>query len=114
VIRVGSEFFGAMAFTDKARLFANDDGRRVRLVEPETGREIATVDAGTGSSGNFHCLALSPDGTYLAAGRDHVIHLWDLRRIRQQLSVRGLDWDWPTFQTIVKPRPVSVGTAIQP
>jgi hypothetical protein len=40
---------------------------------------------------------LSPDGTHVAAGRDHIIHLWDLRRIREHLAARGLDWDAPPY-----------------
>ena len=61
------------------------------------GRELATLDAGPGPSAHFFCLAFSPDGTYLAAGRDHIIHLWDLRRIRDQLAGLGLDWDAPPY-----------------
>ena len=78
-------------------MFAIDDGGRVRLVDPDSGREVATLDAGTGSSASFFCLAFSPDGTQLAAGRDHIIHLWDLRRIREQLAALGLDWDAPPY-----------------
>lgn len=97
LIRVGSEFVGAMAFARDARLFAIDDGGRVRLVDPETGREIATVDSGAGISAHFYCLALSPDGTQLAAGRDHIIHLWNLRRIREELDAINLDWEAPRY-----------------
>ena len=36
---------------------------------------------------------LGPDGSRLAvACGTHVIQLWDLRRIRNQLSTMGLDW----------------------
>ena len=88
-----SKGFLTMAFSRDGRLLAIDDAGRVRLVDTDTGREVATLDAGTGSSANFFCMAFSPDGTYLAAGRDHIIHLWDLRRIREQLAALGLDWD---------------------
>jgi WD40 repeat protein len=71
-----------MAFARHGRLFAIADGGRVRLVDPDSGREVATLDAGS-SEAHFYCLAFSPDGTHLAAGRDHIIHLWDLRRIRE-------------------------------
>jgi WD40 repeat protein len=86
-----------MAFARHGRLFAIADGGRVRLVDPDSGREVATLDAGTGPSAHFACLAFSPDGTRLAAGRDHMIHLWDLRRIREELTVLGLDWDSPPY-----------------
>jgi WD40 repeat protein len=74
---------------------AVDDAGRVRLIETESGREIVTLDSGTGSTANFFCLAFSRDGGYLAAGRDHMIHLWDLRLIREQLASLGLDWSAP-------------------
>jgi serine/threonine protein kinase/WD40 repeat protein len=81
----------SMAFSRDGRLFAIDDSGRIRLFDPQSGREIATLD--DGDSAHFFCLAFSPDGTQLAAGRDHIIHLWDLRRIREQLAARGLDWN---------------------
>jgi len=96
VIQVSRAFL-VMAFSRDGRLFAIDDAGRVRLVDPESGREVATLDAGTGSSANFFCLAFSPDGTKLAAGRDHIIHLWDLRAIREQLAPLGLDWAAPPY-----------------
>jgi WD40 repeat protein len=86
-----------MAFSRDGRFFAIDDGGRVRLVDPDTGREVTTLDPGTGSSTGFVCLAISPDGTQVAAGRDHMIHLWDLRRIREQLAALGLDWEFPPY-----------------
>ena len=95
-IQVSATFL-VTAFSRDGRLFAIDDGGRVRLVDPDTGREVATLDAGTGSSTGFSCLAFSPDDTHVAAGRDHIIHLWDLRLIRAELAARGLDWDAPPY-----------------
>jgi WD40 repeat protein len=86
-----------MAFSPDGRFFAIDVGGRVRLVDPDTGREVTTLDPGTGSLGGFSCLAISPDGTQVAAGRDHIIHLWDLRRIREELARLGLDWASPPY-----------------
>jgi hypothetical protein len=40
-------------------------------------------------------MAFSADGAKLAAGRDHIVHVWDLRRIREQLTTTGLDWEAP-------------------
>jgi WD40 repeat protein len=95
-IQVSTEFF-TMAFARGGRLLAIDDAGRVRLVSANSGREVATLDAGTGSSSNFFSLAFSPDGTYVAAGRDHIIHLWNSRLIREQLAPLGLDLDLPTY-----------------
>jgi hypothetical protein len=86
-----------MAFSRDGRLFAIDDGGRIRTVAPDTGREVATLDPGTGSLTAFFCLAISPDGTQVAGGRDHFIHLWDQRLIRAGLAAIGLDWDRPPY-----------------
>jgi WD40 repeat protein len=96
-IHLPEDFFGAMAFARHGRLFAIADGGRVRLVAPDSGREVATLDPGTGFSAHFFCLAFSPDGTHVAAGRDHIIHLWDLQLIRAQLAALGLDWEAPPY-----------------
>jgi serine/threonine protein kinase/WD40 repeat protein len=104
-IQLSAGFYGALAFARHGRLFAIDDGGRVRLVDPDSGREVATLDAGSGPSGHFTGLAFSPDGTRLAAGRDHMIHLWDLRLIRAQLAARGLDWDAPRYPPPAERRP---------
>jgi WD40 repeat protein/tRNA A-37 threonylcarbamoyl transferase component Bud32 len=95
-IQVGHEFL-TMAFSRDGRLLAIEDAGAVRLVDPDSGQEIATLDTSSGSPANFFCMAFSPDGTYLAAGRDHIVHLWDLRRIREQLALRGLDWHAPPY-----------------
>jgi eukaryotic-like serine/threonine-protein kinase len=95
-IEVGASFL-TMAFSRDGQVLAIDDAGRMRLVDTGSGREIATLEAGGGSSANFFCLAFSPDGTQLAAGRDHIIHLWDLRRTREQLVALGLDWERPPY-----------------
>jgi WD40 repeat protein len=104
----------SMAFSRDGRLFAIDDGGRVRLVDPDSGREIVMLDAGTGSLANFFCLALSPDGSQLAAGRDHIIHLWDLRRIRKQLARLGLDWASPPYPPPAKRLPLGPVVLVPP
>jgi WD40 repeat protein len=96
-IQLSAGFYGALAFAHDGRLIAIDDGGRVRLVDPDSSREVATLDPGTGPSAHFFSLAFSPDGARLAAGRDHMIHLWDLRLIRAHLAARGLDWDAPPY-----------------
>jgi hypothetical protein len=53
---------------------------------------FSNIDNGTGPSVQSFWLAISSGGTTLAAGRDQIMHLWDLRRIRAQLAAMGLDW----------------------
>jgi WD40 repeat protein len=104
-IQVSTSFL-AMAFSRDGRLLAIDDGGRVRLFDAASGREVATLDAGTDASAHFFCLAFSPDGTQLAAGRDHIVHLWDLRGIRAHLAALGLDWDAPPYPPRARRRPL--------
>jgi hypothetical protein len=66
----------------------------------------SNIDDGTGSSAHFFCRAFSTDGTKLGAGRDHIIHLWDLRRIREQLAVSGLDWKSTPYPPPTESRPL--------
>jgi hypothetical protein len=40
---------------------------------------------------------VSPDGNRLAVSGPNVVHLWDLRRIREQLAKLGLNWDAPPY-----------------
>ena len=61
----------------------------LRLVEADTGREWATLEAG-----EPHCF--SARGNWLVTSEANgLVRLWDLRRIRQQLAALNLDWDAP-------------------
>jgi WD40 repeat protein len=71
----------AVAFT------AND----VRLLDPETLGEIATLT--TPAPELVVRMRFSPDGGTLATSADGGLHLWDLRRLRQELTALGLDWE---------------------
>jgi hypothetical protein len=78
---------------DSRLLALSDPLGFIRLVEPETGREVAKL---TGPEPNQPGL-FSPDGTRLIAeGPGHqALYIWDLRLIRKQLKALRLDWDWP-------------------
>ncbi|HEX8202024.1 MAG TPA: hypothetical protein VF590_16230, partial [Isosphaeraceae bacterium] len=53
-------------------------------------------------------LCFSPDGAQLAAATDGPgVQLWDLRLIRRQLAVMGLDRDQPPFLPSPPRRPIS-------
>lgn len=68
--------------------------RQVRLLDPATCREFATLPG----FGGVGALAFSHNGDQLAAGAGpHTIHVWNLRLIRQQLGDMGLDWDLPHY-----------------
>jgi WD40 repeat protein len=81
------------AFSRDGRLLAlKQSTRTLQLIEPATGKELATLPARYSQA--FFDLCFSPDASQLAvAGESHLIQVWDLRRIRQQLARMGLDWD---------------------
>src|ERR1019366_2556290 len=78
-------------FSPDGRTLALVRGRNsdLKLIEADTGREWATLEAG-----EPHCF--SPRGNWLVTSEPNgLLRLWDLRRIRQQLATLKLDWDAP-------------------
>src|SRR5262249_18900814 len=68
----------------------------VRLVDPITGQEFATLTAPEPQE--IFALMFSPDGSQLAAGTStNMIQLWDLRVLRRQLAALNLDWGLPPY-----------------
>jgi eukaryotic-like serine/threonine-protein kinase len=86
------------AFSPDGKLLATETGYGViRLVDPHTGLEYARLEDPTQDRALF--LTFSPDGTRLIATNDdsRSIHVWDLRKIRNELRKVDLDWDQPAF-----------------
>jgi serine/threonine protein kinase/WD40 repeat protein len=92
-IRSGAMFPGCFAFTRDGSLLALDRGDLVLLVDPETGRELATLEPPPEFPRGIRWPSFSPDGGRLAVPFDRFILVWDLRLIRAQLGTMGLDWD---------------------
>jgi WD40 repeat protein len=71
----------------------------IKLLDPETGRDFATLTPPPEVSSGAVRIAISPSGDRLAVSNgDHQILVWDLRLIREQLrsmgpGPMGLDWD---------------------
>jgi WD40 repeat protein/tetratricopeptide (TPR) repeat protein len=87
------------------------------LADAETGRELARLT--TLQPINPEPLVFSPDGTKLVASTARKTALvWDLRRIRDHLTSKGLDWPAPPYPSepaasdapghLPPPRPVRV------
>jgi WD40 repeat protein len=93
-----------LAFSPDCALLAAAEALKIRLLNPATGDEFATLD--DNKSGFASWLAFSPDGSQLAvASEGQVVRVWDLRRIRQQLAPMGLDWDLPAYPPAKEDKP---------
>jgi WD40 repeat protein len=86
---------GPAAFSaDGGALAIALSNRLVRLIDPATGRTLADLTAPEARWITWMCF--SPDlGRLAVASGNHLIHVWDLRRIRRQLADMGLDWESP-------------------
>jgi len=95
--RYPRSLFGLVAFTRDGGLLALAQGRnRIDLHEAATLRRLATLE--TPGMATLTGLSLSPDGTRLAAATNYnMIALWNLRRLRQELTALGLDWELPPY-----------------
>jgi WD40 repeat protein len=81
---------------DGAILAIAHEAHVVRLVDARTGQELATLPAPDVPACDE--LRFSDDGTRLAGVMEAVgVQLWDLRRIRAQLSDMGLEGDLPPY-----------------
>jgi WD40 repeat protein len=101
--------FGLIAFARDGGLLALLQGRnRIELRDPATLRHLATMQ--TPGLANLTGLGLSADGTRVAASTDdNMLALWDLRRLRQQLTALELDWELPPYPPEEQP-----GEPVQP
>jgi serine/threonine protein kinase/WD40 repeat protein/tetratricopeptide (TPR) repeat protein len=123
--REGGSNDHAPVFTTDGRLMALQVAPdQVMLADASTGQDLARLTT-------LHLviptpLAISPDGTKLVAGTNRkTALLWDLRQIREQLALMGLDWDAPPYPAappaseapgpLPPPRPLRVvGEVIEP
>src|SRR5262249_19613761 len=101
---------GPLAFSRDGSLLAVTSPSLVRLIDPSSGRELATLTPPGPMT--FSWLRFSPDGGRLAAAtEDHAIRLWDLGAVRRQLAAMGLDWERtsdPTPEAPAPPGPIRV------
>ncbi len=85
--------FGSAAVSpDGTRMAHVRSPTRVTLVETEGGRELAVLEAPSGSP--ITALRWAPDGRQLVATtREHSLDVWQLDALGQDLAGLGLDWN---------------------
>jgi WD40 repeat protein len=82
---------GPVAFSPRGDLLAFTHSlSTVRLLAPETGQELASLE--TPYPLGLSWLRFSNDGDQLAAAADYMVQLWDIRALRRQLATMKLDW----------------------
>jgi WD40 repeat protein len=92
------------AVTSELAVFGQSDGI-YRLVELATGRELARLEDPELNNG---AATLTPDGTKLVVAAKNGLRVWDLRRIRRELTKLGLDWDAPPYPEAADGVPVPI------
>jgi WD40 repeat protein len=78
----------------------------VSLLDPTTLSEVAAL--ASPEPGLILGLHFSPDGSTLAVVTSGTVHLWDLRKLREELAGLGLDWDRPPYPPAPKWPPARV------
>jgi WD40 repeat protein len=94
---------GCAAFNRDGRILAIALSRSVvQLIDPPSGRPLARLEPPDADTIDW--LAFSPDGSQLAVATGaNVIRLWNLRLVREQLKVIGIDWDSPPYPPLSPP-----------
>jgi WD40 repeat protein/tetratricopeptide (TPR) repeat protein len=106
-----------VAFSRDGQLLAlSDEVGVIRLLKPETGREVTRL-TGPEPQG-YPMLSFTADGTRLAAAcsTHKALYVWDLLRLRDGLRELGLDQDWLPLPAATRaapraPRPVEIVAA---
>ena len=89
---------GYVAFDAQGKVIAITDRlRSVTLADAVDLRTLATFSAPDAAI--ISSLTLSDDGGHLAAGMENgMVHVWNVRLIRDELKKLGLDWNLPPLQ----------------
>ncbi len=108
---IGGDYTGPLAFSRDGKLMAIVlSGLTVQLIDPATARVLANLEPPDRDRAIPRMLCFSPDGSQLAVGMDELrmIHVWDLRLIRQRLVEMGLEGDLPQFPAAKEAAPLQI------
>jgi serine/threonine protein kinase/WD40 repeat protein/tetratricopeptide (TPR) repeat protein len=91
---------------DGQYIAVDDTPGAIRLAETDSGVEVVRLEAPEQT--RLIPCAFTPDGTRLiAVGHDtKQLHIWDLRKLRRELTALGLDWEAPPYPPASKPSTV--------
>jgi len=80
----------------------------IRLLNLATQKELARLENPVQERASE--LIFTPDGTKLIATSmdSRIVHVWDLRAIREELVNLGLDWNRPQYPAVQTPLPVNL------
>jgi serine/threonine protein kinase/WD40 repeat protein len=97
---VGPSFRGWGVFApDSKRLAVMELDHNIRLLETESGQEVARLQDPNLETPNG--VSFTPDGTRLITvtnGKERGIHVWDLSALRARLKEMKLDWNAPDYR----------------
>lgn len=91
-------FPGSAVYSPDGRVLALElSFGTVSLIDADSWELLATLEDPHRDRPGAMCF--SPDGTRLAvmSSYSQAVHVWDLRRLREQLTLLQLDWDAPAF-----------------
>jgi serine/threonine protein kinase/WD40 repeat protein len=91
----------APCFSPDGRLLVVQDSTRIiRLVEIETGLDLARLESP--DLCEVYAATFSHDGSQLVltTGDGPALHVWDLRAVRRGLAKMGLDWHAPAYPDV--------------
>lgn len=72
---------------DGSRLYTSSGDHTVRTWDVESGEELSRIEEPTHAPG---CLALSPDGRFVASGDHPLVHIWETGADQPTRSLKGL------------------------
>lgn len=89
-LRFCQPFPGSLAFSPDGKVLASGGSdNRIRLWDPDTGKEVRTLE---GHKGSVNCIALSADGRWLASGsQDNTLRLWEVSTGKERRQFQGHD-----------------------
>ncbi len=104
------------AFTADSKLMALEGEQGIlALLDPATGHEYARLEDPNLDRSEWYTF--TPDGTQLVTSSSgdngYLIHVWDLRLIRQGLTRIGLDWELPPYPIAPDPSGQPVPSRIE-